>query len=319
MDTIRIVKIDSLSTASQLSAALALMQYIQPQIIRSIELLQWQYLESPGGPGRIFTLWESETLAAVYCAVAQRVQVGPIIFPGRMVQDVMTHPNYRGRGFLHRLATVCLEDMRNDGAIGYTFPNELSEGSFRRTGWAELNPIPLRSKDLRSTDLQSSHLSLAYELNEPFTTLATRIWQSSNIQVGVVHDQEFLNWRYKKPSQQYRSFLLKNSSGILVLKCYDNGHKRTVHICELFVDEQCYDLILDAILFAEAFAKFNQADTLTAWLGPRHPYAPYFLCANFNLIESVKRYMFVACPQTVFAACANSSLWHISQGDSDVY
>ena len=110
------------------------MQYIQPQIIRSIELLQWQYLESPGGPGQIFTLWESETLAAVYCAVAQRFQVGPIIFLGRMVQDVMTHPNYRGRGFLHRLATVCLEDMRNDGAIGYTFPNELSEGSFRRTG-----------------------------------------------------------------------------------------------------------------------------------------------------------------------------------------
>ncbi len=78
-----------------------------------------------------------------------------------MVQDVMTHPNYRGRGFLHWLATVCLEDMRNDGAIGYTFPNKLSEGSFRRTGWAELSPIPLRSKDLRLTDRQSSHLALA--------------------------------------------------------------------------------------------------------------------------------------------------------------
>ena len=37
---------------------------------------------------------------------------------GRMIQDVMTHPDYRGQGYLHKLSAICLEDMNlHNGAL----------------------------------------------------------------------------------------------------------------------------------------------------------------------------------------------------------
>ena len=319
MDNTRIKTISAASNASDLTAVLTFMQHVQPQINRSIELLEWQYLESPAGPGQIFTLWDDKILAAVYCAATQQVQVERAIFPARMVQDVMTHPHYRGRGFLHRLATTCLEEIKKDGAIGYTFPNELSQGSFRRTGWTELYQIPLRSKYINSTPPPSLGSVSVQELQGYFSPSASRIWDSSNLDVGVVRDHKFLNWRYKKPGQEYRSYLLNSNQGILVLKLYDNGSKRSLHICELFVNAELPLLVYDGLYFAESIARHYGAQSLTAWLGPHHPYAPYFLDAKFPLAVESKRFMFVTGPDTILATVEKSSRWHISQGDSDVY
>lgn len=295
------------------------MQHVQPQINRTVELLQWQYLKTPSGPGHVFALWDGEMLAAVYCAVAQQVQAGTTVVPARMVQDVMTHPHYRGRGFLHQLAKVCLQEIQSEGAVGFTFPNELSQGSFRRTGWAELCKIPLRLKDIGARDLPSAGFLSVQELYGHFSPAASQIWVSSNMGVGLVRDCKYLNWRYQKPGQEYRSYLLNTNKGILVLKLYDSGSKRSVHICELFVDAEFAHLVYDAIRFVETFARSHKAEVLTAWLGPHHPYAPYFLRAEFPLAETLERYMFVTAPESVSTVYKSASSWHVSQGDSDVY
>lgn len=319
MDNIRVRKLTGASNASDLAAVLTLMQHVQPDIHRSVELLHWQYLKSPAGSGNIFTLWDDEVLAAVYCAVTQQVQVEEAVLPARMVQDVMTHPNYRGRGFLHRLAKICLEEIQRSGAIGYTFPNELSQGSFRRTGWSELCQIPLRVKDISSTPPPSVNSVIVQELHGNFSPPASQIWVSSKMVLGVVRDYKYLNWRYKKPGQEYRSYLLNTNRGILVLKLYDNGSKRSLHICELFVSAECHPLVCDAISFAEYCARIYGAQTLTAWVGPHHPYAQYFANANFPLSDGSKRFMFVTGPESVAGIIERSGGWHISQGDSDVY
>ena len=85
-------------------------------------------------------------VVAIYAAVPKKIKFENYNFKARMIQDVMTHPDYRGQGFLHKLSAICLADMKKNKEIGYTFPNEKSEKSFRRNNWHELCGIPLRTK-----------------------------------------------------------------------------------------------------------------------------------------------------------------------------
>ena len=320
MDPAEGLEIDRLATGdgSGLDSVLALMRLVQPHLQRSRELLEWQYFRTPAGAGSVYVLHSDGVLAAVYCAARQQIRVGDRAYPGWMVQDVMTHPDYRGRGYLHRLADVCLSDLRDAAGIGYTFPNEQSQRSFRRTGWTELCQVPFRAKAVGRSPARSSNEIASREV-AVFAEAATRVWRDSGLAVGVDRSSSFLNWRYSKPGQRYSRFMLDGDGGVLILKLFDDGTSRTVHICDLFVDARSRELVPGAVRFAEAFAAANGAELLTAWLGRDHPYATQFDHAGVCLAESASRFVFVACPDEVAAECGDARSWHLSQGDSDVY
>ncbi len=74
-------------------------------------------------------------------------------------------------------------------------------------GWSELCRILLRSKNICTKDLLSVGFLSVQELYGRFSPSASRIRPSSNMCGGVVRDQRFLNWGYKK---QVRSTGLTN-------------------------------------------------------------------------------------------------------------
>src|ERR1700680_4648736 len=128
---------------------LGLINRIQPGTPWNSEHLRWQYLEPQAGPANLYGIRDPQgNLIAFYSAVAHRVKIGNQIIIARMVQDVMTHPDHRGRGYLHQLAEECLENIIQSGEVAYTFPNQKSENSFRRTGWTELGRGPWRGQGI---------------------------------------------------------------------------------------------------------------------------------------------------------------------------
>jgi Acetyltransferase (GNAT) domain len=246
--------------------------------------------------------------------VPQRVAIGQRILRGFMVQDVMTHPEYRGRGFLHRLGQQCLDEILAAGDVGYTFPNKLSEGSFRRLGWTDNGLVPRRGAVVSAERPPTPVRATVEPLEGPFDARTTAIWEGSGLATGVCRDARFLEWRYGKPGIRYERFRVNGDAGFLVLKTFDDGSTRIVHLCDVVLRAEARSLLPSVLGFTFHFAHERGARRLTAWLPADHPYAPDFDAAGLA-IEEHDRIMFVAGP----AAGPERHVWHVTQGDSDVY
>ena len=314
----------TLATRDDAASILGLINFVQPGIPWTEKHLNWQFFDTPSGPSILYLIRNSRgKLVSLYSAVSQQIRVAGRNIPARMIQDVMTHPESRGKGFLHHLAELCLQDLKSSGTVGYTFPNERSEKSFRRTGWNELCAVPWRIKQLELAGVPSNRSvpgKLEIEaLKAPFGKEATRIWDESGLAVGVNRDAAYLNWRYSKPNANYFRFMVDGDCGILVLKLYSEGQRRTLHICDLLVKASHRSLVPQVLDFCNQFAGTNAAKTLTAWLPKGHAYAAAFDDKGLGMREGTTRYVFV-CPVKEYASeLADSQLWHLSQGDSDVY
>jgi len=232
---------------------------------------------------------------------------------------VMTHPDHRGQGYLHTLGERCFADMRACGAIGYTFPNHLSEKSFRRTGWTELGRVPSRAMPIHSRD-EIGNASLE-EITEAFDARATQIWNEAPFRVAIHRDQDYLNWRYQKPGSTYHRFISTDNHSILVLKLYESAEIRNVHICDLFVSQgKKEEQVQNLLAFANSFGHKNGATRLTAWLHDSHDYAESFHRSGLVLDDDApERYIFVDAPQAVHPDVSKESNWYLSHTDNDIF
>ena len=300
---------------------LSLIRLVQPSLPWTTEYLQWQFYDNPAGSARIYGFRNFERdLVALYAAVPQHVQGEDGVVIARMVQDVMTHPDYRGRGLLHKLAERCLFEMREAGEVGYTFPNEKSANSFQRTGWTQLCIVPARQ----------IKLSLSKTIERPtaidlipvaglFGESVVSVWQASGIKCGVARTAAFLNWRYKKPRTEYFKFSVNKTDGFLVMKIYSTPTYEVLHICDLLVREDRHALIPKILQFCLNFASTKKASLLTAWLHEKHPYAIYFDRIGLRLNVNPDRRVFVFDGKPLNGGFTDVQLWHLTQGDSDVY
>ena len=304
---------------SDAPALLTLINSVQPHVPWTLEHLRWQYFRLPFAPAKLYAIWNGHSIVSLYAAIPQRVTVSRSAIEGRMVQDVMTDPAFRGRGFLHQLGAVCLDEMKRDRLAGYTFPNERSESSFRRNGWRQLIQVPNRRAPVAKSSAQSSR-DYGFEFVEnDFDASVTAIWEASGLRVGVCRDAQFLNWRYAKPGTRYHKALLPAGAGLLVLKVHTAESRSVVHILELLVKADQQPFIGDILRFCFSFAAAHGAESLTAWLTPGHPYAKYFDAAGLIVDDSRPRFIFVHSPAAFAEQIEDPDAWHLTQGDSDVY
>jgi GNAT superfamily N-acetyltransferase len=301
---------------SDADAALALINEVQPHIPWSKETYRWQLLEGAAGPAMVRGVEHEGELVALYVATRKRLRFEGRVVAGCMVQDVMTHPTYRGRGLLNDMAKAFLAETNEGSIYAYTFPNKLSENSFRRSGWTELMGVPARHAAVRR-DARGGTLTPV----PAFADDVGAIWSASALRIGVERDAAFLRWRYARPGTVYHRFVLgaAGGAGFCVLKIYERDDGRVVHVCDLVVREGDRALLADALASVHAFANEQGARTLTCWLPEGHPYAAAYADAGFTRDTTNDRFVFVHGPATSLATLATASAWHLTQGDSDVY
>lgn len=301
-------------------AILALINFIQPHIPWSSEHYDWQFFQGPAGRAEVRIIEADDRVVSLYVGTRKNLWVDGTVRRGIMVQDVLTHPEYRGRGFLNGMAAAFLAEMRAWGDCGYTFPNKLSENSFRRTGWTELSRIPALQLNLASrAGGKSAPTSDRLTEVAMFEPSVGAIWQAAELRVGAMRDAAYLNWRYGRPQAKYRRFLIDGDRGYLVLKLYDRGESKVMHICDLVLRADARQLC-DAVLSDVRMLAANaEATLLTAWLPVGHAYRPQFEATGLMPDETNDRFAFATGPDAVLGTLAQPSHWHLSQGDSDVY
>ena len=305
----------SLASAADSEPLLTLINLVQPHLPWTAAHLHWQFFAPPAGPAKLYVVRQDDQILSLYSAVPHAFSVGSGVIEARMIQDVMTHPNARGQGYLHRLAAHCMQEIERDNVVGYTFPNELSEGSFRRTGWTELLLVPSRKALITS---HSHHPDITIQPNHGFREVETEIWNASGVAVGVRRDAPYLSWRYGKPNMDYRPFLVEHDRGMLILKLYREQGMSFVHILELTLRQSAIELLDQTLRFCFDFAATHGAKELTAWLPAGHQYAATF--DAMGLTEQPRaRFMFAYAPAELRSLVLDAAAWHLSQGDSDVY
>jgi hypothetical protein len=302
------------------SAILSLINLIQPHIPWSSEQYDWQFFQGPAGPAEVRIIEADDRVVSLYVGARKNLWMDGAVRRGIMVQDVLTHPEYRGRGFLNGMAAAFLAEMRDWGDCGYTFPNKLSENSFRRSGWTELTRIPALQLTL-APQVDGAGAPIDDRLAEvvSFERWVDTIWQSAELRVGVMRDADYLNWRYGRPQTTYRKFLIERDRGYLVLKLYDRGQSKVMHICDLVLRADARQLCGPVLADVRAMAATVGASLLTAWLPSDHPYRPQLEAAGLMPDPTNDRFAFTTGPDAALEVLTQPANWHLSQGDSDVY
>jgi len=309
-----------MGTHEDANRILELINLIQPKTPWSNEHFMWQLFSDQSKGSKIYLILSDEAVVSLYIAVKKKFYVHGEIKEGFVIQDVMTHPNFRGHGFLNYLAKLCVKDIIEGGYFAYVFPNKLSENSFRRNEWTELTRIPLRTMKVNSFD--KNFKVLEEELVEPivrFDEKVTRIWIDSGLLIGTYRDASFLNWRYSRPGSTYFKFYLKKDKGYFVLKIFDLEGERVLHLLDIVVSRSSRDLIKPALEFIKGFASMNSVGLITCWLNQGHPYSSIFDEFGFSLNSNSDRFSFVMSPAKELKIFSNVTGWHLTQGDGDVY
>lgn len=271
-----------LATASDYPEILKLLQSEYPFWTQA--QFRWQVQDNPAGEARIYIVHTDGQIAAMYMAVPHAMRLHTWTNRAFRVQCVITKPAYRGQGFLQALAERCKTDIIESGAVGYTFPNEKSEGSFKKAGWTLQQQVPLRT--------YSGTYLLENTINQDYEPLYTK-WDTHQNLNGVSRTFDYLDWRYRKPFQEY----LKN--GHCVLKEYENK----LHILEFISDHPKADL--NRIL---ALAGGRE---VTAWVPTTSQYSLIFVEAGFKFTPPNRNIYTLNAPDVLD--------WHFTMGDSDVY
>jgi len=289
---------------------LKLMKLVQPHLKRTPELLYWQYFASQGAASKIYVLKDCDTkqLISTYCTVSQYLKIDDKKVLGWMIQDVLTHPEHRGKGYLHLLAEKCLKEMKSRSLVGYTFPNEISQKSFLRSGWARACLVPNREAELTTVSGADVHGFQAVDFRA-----GEKIWNASGLKFGVDRSAEFLKWRYSKPGEKYHCFS-ESDRFFVALKFFDSPHGRILHVLDLFIskNESAEELLKRCAIFAMKQGAFR----MTGWLPEGHPYAEAFDRFGLLLKTRPERFFYVHVPAAEAELGRN---WHLTQADSDVY
>jgi GNAT superfamily N-acetyltransferase len=307
-----------LATEEDLDSILDLMKICMPHLSRTKEALLWQYFRTPFGNAKLYCIKNSRRVVGLYSTVALQIRINDEVRKARMQLDVMTHPDFRGKGYHGLLMEKTRSESQKDGEVAYGFPNEQAIGGFRRNGkYSCLCRIPLRKKQINHHATLNQQIRIS-KLETGFGEFATRAWAQTLFPVSINRDATYLNWRYSKPGQKYELFELGNEEGALVLKLFSNETDRFLHICDLFVTPAFEPKLREVLNFCEAFGARNGAKTLTAWLPEGHSYSKVF--EEFGLpLQGIERYMFVGMGNTPQERIYKESSWHLSQGDSDIY
>jgi len=306
-----------MGTLKDANKILELINLIQPEDPWSYEYLMWQYFSSQGN-ANLYLIVNDETIVSLYAAVKKKIYVNGEIKEAFMIQDVMTLPDFRGRGFLNHLGRLCINDIVDSKSFAYVFPNKLSENSFRRNRWMELTKIPLRTMEITSNGENFKTSEGLVDTIEEFDDTATSIWHNSGLVIGVHRDDLFLNWRYTRPATTYFRFYLKKDKGFFILKIFEKDNQKKIHILDLVVCRTAKNLIMPALQFIKHFAATNSVNVITCWLSKQHPYSDIFDEFGLLLNANTERFAFVISPENK-KDFSDVNRWHLTQGDSDVY
>lgn len=230
--------------------------------------------------------------AAIYAISCVRFKVNNESVLASQSLDTITDINYRGKGLFVSLAKEVYDLAEKSGTkIVYGFPNGNSIHGFeKKLEWKVLDPLPFLIKPLNTQYFTNKSKKLSWIPNiqiakkskinklvvlktaNTFPIEVNDIWTkfSKDIQVSVIRDKVYLDWRYlEKPFENYQIIHAYTQDGIYVgyiVYCLKEKHGGNVaYIMEYIFDPQYNDLASNLLKYATNDLINKKADCILSW------------------------------------------------------
>lgn len=306
---------------------LCLYQESYPMLGWSERQLRWQYFDNPAGRAKVWLAKSGGRIVATCAAIPHRIVVRGATGLGWRVQDVITRPEFRGRGIYHHLSAMIRDELFDQQhAFNFTFPNDNTHNGFIRNGWTDLFRVPLHvMADIETVPYRESVTKVTPI--QAFDEATDRVWESCRTRIDFAVDRsaDYLQWRYfANPKGRYFPFRIERACNelVVVLKYYDHeGGSRWGHICDLFCAEDDARLVADAVDHAINFSRALGCGVITCWCQSGSSLAGALAAAGFALKENLDRWVVgnLNAPDIDAGSFADETRWHLAMGDSDVY
>ncbi len=277
---------------------------------------EWFNFTCPTGPNRNYVAIDRATgrLAGGYGLLPIRIKVNGQVIGGSWCTNVMTHPEYQGRGLFTQMGRHCLSGEESFGSrLSLTVPNQNAYPGHMRVGWKVVSDLTFIAKfSFRNSPCRSKEVS-AFDAR--VDELIGHVAKHTNFMVSKDHC--FLNWRYgQRPDKKYRLFIFEDANsvaGYMILKYFDdNGYKKT-HILDIMAcSEEAFD---DLILTAERCALGR--DELNCWQVLPSIYKKHFAANGF--VPTGRKNLLIAHTNYGHDLEPEPSDWWFVLGDNDVY
>jgi hypothetical protein len=320
---------------------------------KEIELIQWQFLNSPINKQFVDILVDENNnkVAAIYAVFSVNFQINGESMIGCQSLDTITDIDYRGKGLFIKLAKdVYQKAATADVVLVYGFPNGNSIHGFKtKLGWEVLDPVPFLIKPLRSQYFTKripflkylpninlgfpffSKTSKKYKLIEDFSFPdgTNELWKSfsKNISISVQRNKSYLEWRYlKKPFEDYKivhCYDVQNCYlGFVVYAIKEKHGGKIAYIMELIYDLDQAETGVLLLQYAIREIKKERADCVLSWCFEHAPnYGAFKKRGFFNLPEKfrpIELHFGASCLQSELENLVyNRKNWYISYSDSD--
>ena len=269
-------------------------------------IVKQRYIDNPYDDLLMYVAEDEGRIVANYSALPVFLNIEGKKYKAAMSLNIMTHPDYEGRGLFVKLATALSEDMKNRGyAINYVFPNYLSNGIFcAKLGWQDVKEIPT--------------LELSCDKFKRSSVITEESWDnlkcSPKGKIEIVREKEYIDWRYKNNAEKEYTPMKIDDNNWLIYHLYGDE----INITEMHHDSSPESIkkLIGAVV---DWAIDNSKTKITTWSG-------------LNTVEhsTLERIGFLNRSPIRYFACKNLAYdgkvdiydprnWNIFMGDDNVY
>ena len=316
---------------------------------------KWMYRNGPDGPVIFWLAYDKQKVIGINPGLPLRIKIGEQICKSLLGFDIMTHPDYQGKGVLGSLALVGTKyRLENGYCIDHGTSTPQKYWIYRKLKISHLvsavcqPPLMVKVFDwgrvLKTRYKIPAFIGNIYGYFRKSTTGGTPSSQNNDIKVEqiysfdesmdklwskaseikkimIVRDMKYLNWRYvEKPGEEYKLFLAKRQQevvGYLVLKFEINDITRGYIVDLLTLPGE--DIFAEALIAkAIEYSQDENAATMSCLMLPDTPYYRILKRLGFMHRRSfIQLNVRVFDPNLSGEFVGDSGNWYFAFGDTD--
>ena len=278
---------------------------------------EWLNLNCPTGFNNSFIIEEDKKFISGYGLLPTIVIYEGEKHKSTLCTNVMTHPDYGGKGLFTKIGTHALQTMKLLGtSIQMGIPNDNAIKGHMKVGWQRMPNLHFYQKT--DFNLINSKNNIEYKVVKRFSDIHNEGIKNfhKKYDLYVEKDYNFLNWRYvDHPLNLYTCITINNEknqfSGYIIIKLFNEKNITKTHIVDY---AYLNDSDLTKLLHAVNHYVKGKTDIINLWRF-EDSNETQFINAGYNKTENYDKLILFS--DIKFKN--NTSNWHIVLGDNDVY
>ena len=273
------------------------------------DIVRHRFLENPYEDLILCVAIDDGKLVSTFGAMPSVMMIDNKPYKTGIFVNVMTLPEYEGKGLIVTLMKKVCEKMKEDGyAFGYSFPNYASNPIF----CAKLDGI-----DIYEIPTLQLKIDPEFEV-EPVSVMSTDDWsnlkEESTDSIHVLKEEKYITWRYKNHrTNDYK--IVKFSDDVW---CIYNIYQKEINITEYHYAGNPDNLRL-IINYLYNVAKENNFEKITTWCKTNTKAHLMFERCGFLNSAPIRYFNIVNLTYDGKTDITDSRNWNIFMGDDNVY